>query len=245
MTISPASQEILEKLWIAIEEEKKDKVSIDDLGLDKESSQLQELVNNELIIISDDIVKFTPHGQKEAETAIRRHRLAERLLNDVLETKHNVLEENACEFEHFIHEGTEESICTLLGHPKICPHGKPIPPGECCRKGKEAGEPVISALADLSPGQYGRIAYVLSSQSNEVQKLVSIGILPGTQIQLIQRYPSYVFKVGNTQYAVDREIASQIYVRIESHNQANSAVSDLHKKGWRHRYRHRKGWILW
>ncbi len=241
MLISQGSQEILEKLWIAIEEEKKNKVSIDDLGLDRQSLQLQELIDKELISISDDLVKFTHQGQKEAEIAIRRHRLAERLLNDVLETKHNVLEENACEFEHFIHEGTEESICTLLGHPKICPHGKPIPAGECCRKGKEAGEPVVSALSDLYPGQNGRIAYVLSSQSSEVQKLVSIGILPGTPIQLIQRYPSYVFKVGNTQYAVDKEIASQIYVRIESHS--IDTLSSLPKKGWRHR--HRKGWKFW
>jgi len=243
MRISEGSQEILEKLWIAIEEEKKDKVSINDLGLDKQSPQLQELIDDKLISISDDFLKFTPQGYKEAETAIRRHRLAERLLNDVLETKHSVLEENACEFEHFIHEGTEESICTLLGHPKVCPHGKPIPPGECCLKRKEVGEPVVSALADLSPGQGGRIAYILSSQSNEVQKLVSIGILPGTSVQLIQRYPSYVFKVGNTQYAVDKEIASQIYVRIEIRNHTDVS-SDLPKKGWRHRHRRRRGWIF-
>ncbi|MGB9597711.1 MAG: metal-dependent transcriptional regulator [Candidatus Poribacteria bacterium] len=241
MKISESSQEILEKLWIAIEEEKKEKVNINDLELDKQSPQLQELIDSGLVSASDDLIVFTIQGQKEAESAIRRHRLAERLLNDVLETKHNVLEENACEFEHFIHEGTEESICTLLGHPKMCPHGKPIPPGECCRKGKGVGEPVISALADLSPGQGGRIAYVLSSQSNEVQKLVSIGILPGTSIQLIQRYPSYVFKVGNTQYAVDREIASQIYVRIDAHNHTEEA-NNLQKGRWRHR--HRKGRIF-
>jgi DtxR family Mn-dependent transcriptional regulator len=104
-------------------------------------------------------------------------------------------------------------------------------------------EPIVSALADLNPGQSGRIAYVLSSQSNEVQKLVAMGILPGTSISLIQRYPSYVFEVGNTQYAVDRNIANQIYVRIENHNRVNEALS-LQETNRSHRNR-RKGWMFW
>jgi Fe2+ transport system protein FeoA len=58
----------------------------------------------------------------------------------------------------------------------------------------------------------------LSRQSQEIQKLVAIGILPGTSIHLIQKYPSYVFDVGNTQYAVDKNIASEIYVRVENQN---------------------------
>ena len=73
----------------------------------------------------------------------------------------------------------------------------------------------MAALADLSPGQVGRIAYIQSRQSEEIQKLMAIGILPGTPIGLIRRYPSYVFEVGNTQYAVDKNIANEIYVRLE------------------------------
>jgi DtxR family Mn-dependent transcriptional regulator len=243
MRINEASQEILEKLWTTLEEDNKDNIHIADLGLDKQTSELNGLIDAKLVSISSDILELTSQGRREAEIAIRRHRLAERLLNDVLETKQNVLEENACEFEHFIHEGIDENICTLLGHPKVCPHGKPIPPGECCRKGKDMREPIVSALADLNPGQSGRIAYVLSSQSNEVQKLVAMGILPGTSISLIQRYPSYVFEVGNTQYAVDRNIANQIYVRIENHNRVNEALS-LQETNRSHRNR-RKGWMFW
>ncbi|MEK7395965.1 MAG: metal-dependent transcriptional regulator [Candidatus Poribacteria bacterium] len=242
MRINEASQEILEKLWTALEEDNKDNIRISDLGLDKKTSELNELIDAKLVSTSSDILELTSQGRREAEIAIRRHRLAERLLNDVLETKQNVLEENACEFEHFIHEGIDENICTLLGHPKVCPHGKPIPPGECCRKGKDMREPVVSALADLNPGQSGRIAYVLSSQSNEVQKLVAMGILPGTSISLIQRYPSYVFEVGNTQYAVDRNIANQIYVRIENHSRADEALS-LQESQKSHHNR-RKGWMF-
>jgi len=235
MKLSESAQEILEELWTTLEEKNKNSISLNDLELDEQASELRELVDLKLVSPSGNLLELTPQGRKEAEGAIRRHRLAERLLNDVLETKHSTLEENACKFEHLIYEGIDENICTLLGHPKVCPHGRPIPPGECCRKGKETGEPVVSALADLSPGQQGKIVYVLSRQSQEIQKLVAIGILPGTSIQLIQRYPSYVFKVGNTQYAVDKNIANEIYVRLENYNQNNEKVFEQEPQKFRRR----------
>ena len=217
MRPSEVSQEILEKLWTELEEERRDSIAISDLGLNEEqTSGLDELADRRLVLISGDLLELTAEGRGEAESAIRSHRLAERLLNDVLATKHQSLEETACKFEHLLHEGMDSSICALLGHPKVCPHGRPIPPGECCRKGKEmGGGRLVAALADLSPGQVGRIAYIQSRQSEEIQKLMAIGILPGTPIGLIRRYPSYVFEVGNTQYAVDKNIANEIYVRLE------------------------------
>jgi DtxR family Mn-dependent transcriptional regulator len=241
MELSENSQEVLEKLWTALEEGQRDSVATSELGLDELKSGLDELVDRKLVLASGDLLEFTAQGRKEAEIAIRRHRLAERLLNDVLATKNHVLEENACKFEHLLHEGIDDSICTLLGHPKVCPHGKPIPPGECCRKGKEADGPIVAGLADLNPGQGGRIAYIQSRQSREIQKLMAIGILPGTPIHLIQRYPSYVFEVGNTQYAVDKNIANEIYVRLENHYKTDSE-SDQQTHQRRHR---RKGWRLW
>jgi DtxR family Mn-dependent transcriptional regulator len=216
MECSENSQEILEKLWTVLEEEQRDSIAIGDLGLEKQTPELTELIDLNYVQVSGDLLELTAEGRKQAEIAIRRHRLAERLLNDVLATKHNSLEANACRFEHLLHEGIDDSICILLGHPKVCPHGKPIPPGECCRSREEAGSgPLVAALADLNPGQKGKIAYVQSRQSEEIQKLMAIGILPGTPIGLIRRYPSYVFEVGNTQYAVDRNIANLIYVRLE------------------------------
>jgi len=216
MELSEISQEILEKLWTALEEGQRDSINVDELELDDQASGLDELVDRRLVLVSGELLELTSDGRKEAESAIRRHRLAERLLNDILATTHSSLEENACRFEHFLHEGMDSSICALLGHPKVCPHGLPIPPGECCRRGEEASsDRLVAALADLNPGQNGKIAYIQSRQSEEIQKLMAIGILPGTSIGLIRSYPSYVFQVGNTQYAVDRNIANEIYVRLE------------------------------
>ncbi len=216
MELNEIAQEVLEKLWTALEEEEKENISINELELDEQTSGLDELVDRKLVLTSGDLLELTAEGRREAENAIRRHRLAERLLNDVLATQHH-LEENACKFEHLLYEGMDDSICTMLGHPKACPHGKPIPSGECCYKEKEIESTrLVAALADLNPGQRGKIAYVQSRQSQEIQKLMAIGILPGTSIGLIRRYPSYVFEVGNTQYAVDKNIANEIYVRLEN-----------------------------
>lgn len=236
MEFCEKSQEVLEKLWEAVREEGKPGLKLSELDLD-DPKELSELVDSHMVYVSEDLVRLTPAGEKEAEGVIRRHRLAERLLNDVFATKAQFLEENACKFEHtLLYEGIESNICTLLGHPKVCPHGKPIPPGDCClKKGTTEAGPIVSSLADLNPGQGGRIAYVASHRSEELQKLVSIGMIPGTPIKLIRRYPSYVFQVGNTQYAVDENVASEIYVRLESEHGLN--LQEKPKGGMRWRWR--------
>ncbi|WP_244372834.1 iron dependent repressor, metal binding and dimerization domain protein [Archaeoglobus fulgidus] len=81
---------------------------------------------------------------------VRLHRLAERLLSDILGFKD--VEEHACRFEHLIDDEAEEAICTLLGHPQVCPHGRTIPAGNCCIIKETEVERVIYRLSELSQG---------------------------------------------------------------------------------------------
>lgn len=77
--------------------------------------------------------EFTTAGQARARSVIRRHRLAERLFMDVLSIRdEDEIEESACKFEHILSPEVTDRMCTLLGHPESCPHGSPIPKGECC-----------------------------------------------------------------------------------------------------------------
>jgi putative ABC transport system ATP-binding protein len=77
--------------------------------------------------------QFTPAGEARARDVIRRHRLAERLFMDVLNIHDEAeIEASACKFEHILSPEVTDRICTLLGHPDGCPHGSPIPHGECC-----------------------------------------------------------------------------------------------------------------
>ena len=213
MELKEQAEEILETLWILTKEKKADSVSLDDLAITKKKS-IQQLLNADYISLSDNHVMLTSKGRSEARNVIRRHRLAERLLTDVLDTGDMLTHEKACKFEHLLDRGLDESICSLLGHPKICPHGKPIPPGKCCLEKQTQAQKVVSPLSQLSQGQKGKVAYIYAPETGKLQKLMAMGVLPGAPIDLIQEFPSFVFQTGQTQFAVDKEIADTIYVRL-------------------------------
>ncbi|HWY70511.1 MAG TPA: ATP-binding cassette domain-containing protein [Terriglobales bacterium] len=91
------------------------------------------------------IVDFTPAGQQRAADVIRRHRLAERLFTQTLKVQNeDEIEQQACKFEHILSPEVTEKICSFLGHPATCPHGSPIPAGECCDKAGRVPDPVAT-----------------------------------------------------------------------------------------------------
>lgn len=210
--LSENAEEILENLWTFREREQRPKSSLGDLGISREDNAIKELAKFNLIVLSEDEISLTSKGESEASDIVRRHRLAERLLVDVLDTKETLIEETACKLEHLIRKGIEENICSLLGHPKICPHGHPIPRGKCCLRGYDKAAKIIVTLSQLKPEQKGRIAYISTKARKRLQKLMAMGVTPGVPIQVIQRFPSYVFQMGQTQIAVDEEIANEIFV---------------------------------
>jgi DtxR family Mn-dependent transcriptional regulator len=209
-------EEILERLWIANFENSRAAVTADELGVEDAEEAAAELERLGFISRSEGRLSMRDAGLEEARTMVRRHRLAERLFIDVLDVKGELSEESACRFEHLLHHGIEEKICTLLGHPRVCPHGKPIPPGRCCEEARKNPEKVVASLADLLPGQAGTIAYVHSADPRKVSKLLAMGILPGAPVLLIGRAPSFSFRVGYSQFAVDEQLAGDIYVRMDA-----------------------------
>ena len=213
MQLNEKAEEFMETLWICTREQKKDSLDLNGLG-ETEKEPVEQLLKAGYIDIAEGRVRLTEKGQPIARSVVRRHRLAERLLVDVLGTGDTLLHERACKFEHLLNQGLDESICSLLGHPKICPHGKPIPPGKCCQQKRKLTQNLVSPLSQLAIGQAGKVAYIYAPESNQLQKLMAMGILPGTPISLIQSFPSYVFNAGQTQFAVDKEIADAIYVRL-------------------------------
>lgn len=210
MILDESCQELLEELWIAAEEKNAPGVAV---GADLPAGA-ETLIGHGLAQRTDTHLVLTAAGRPEAALAIRRHRLAERLLTDVLTTNAARLDQDACRLEHALLEGLDDSICTLLGHPPVCPHGRPIPPGECCRQMRHSVGPLIAPLRDLQPDQSGRIAYLQMQHPGRLQKLMAMGVLPGVTLRLVRRFPSYVFEAGYSQFAVDEEIAGDIYVRL-------------------------------
>ena len=208
MKISDGAQEILETLWVHAEE-KRERM---DLGIAKGNPEIEELVRAGLTKLSGDTITLTGKGSAEGENIVRRHRLAERLCADLLHIKKKLVHPVSCKFEHLLIEGIENNICALLGHPRTCPHGRRIPEGECCRKSRDKVSKIISSLAAMEPDQKGRVAYIQTQDARRLHKIMAMGVLPGVPVTLIQRFPSYVFQVGHSQFAVDKELAEGIYV---------------------------------
>ena len=233
MEIAEQAEEILETLWIRTKEGKETSTPLDDLELaDKEP--VEQLLGAGYISLTDGRVRLTDKGRPFAANVVRRHRLAERLLTDVLGTGDRFIHEKACKFEHLLDRGLDESICSLLGHPKVCPHGKPIPPGRCCQQQQAPSQKLVSSLSQLAPGQKGKVAYIYAPESSQFQKLVAMGILPGAPVSLIQSFPTYVFRAGQMQFAVDKEIADAIYVRLVA---AEVVSEPREERSGRHRWR--------
>lgn len=211
MKLNERAEEILETLWVSNEKSPGEWM---DLGIAKDNPEIDELLKLGYIKLVNNRLSLSDKGMIEGQKIIRRHRLAERLFTDVLAIKEKLVHSVSCQFEHLLQEGLEDDICVLLGHPKTCPHGKLIPSGECCRKSQKNIQKIISALSELDVNQKGRVAYIYTKDNPTLQKIMAMGVLPGTAINLIQKYPSYVFQVGQSQFAVDKEIASVIFVRI-------------------------------
>jgi DtxR family Mn-dependent transcriptional regulator len=212
----PRVEEVLEHIW-TYEEEFGERASKDLLSqwINPQSvdAVLQDMLKDKFVHMYNSLIVLTATGRKEAELIVRRHRLAERLLKDVLELHHDAMDSSACQFEHILSEEVTTSICTLLGHPTRCPHGKVIPPGECCQRAKKVVSPLVLPLFELTSGEQAKVVYITTKHHPRLDRLSSLGLLPGTTIRVHQKQPTIVLQMGETQVALDEDIARDIYVR--------------------------------
>ncbi len=166
-----------------------------------------------LVAIEDGDLRLTDQGNEQAEDLVRRFRLAECLFSEVFLLEEMQYEKSACEFEHILTPEVTDSVCTLLGHPPICPHGRPIPKGACCAKFSSDVKPIIVRLSDLGPGDVAKVVFITFTRSKHLDKLDTIGLTPGAMVKLHQRQPSFILDLGETQIAIDQEIAHEIFVK--------------------------------
>ncbi len=167
----------------------------------------------ELVIVENGDLRLTDRGIEQAEDLVRRFRLAECLFSEVFLLEEMEYEKSACEFEHILTPEVTDSVCTLLGHPPICPHGRPIPKGACCSKFSSDVKPIIVRLSDLGPGDVAKVVFITFTRSKHLDKLDTIGLTPGAMVKLHQRRPSFILDLGETQIAIDQEIAQEIFVK--------------------------------
>ena len=213
MKLTDKAEEILEALWIESEEKGTGFAELERMEIEASDPAYQELASHAFIEIKGGRIYFRPEGREEGRKTIRRHRLAERLMMDVLNIRGESGDDKACQFEHLLNEGGDTKVCTMLNHPATCPHGKPIPQGDCCVEARRSGDLGVVPLTELKSGEDGDIAYIQTEDSKKMQKLMAMGVLPGNRIYLLQAFPSYIFRVGFSEFAIDSAMAREIFVR--------------------------------
>jgi DtxR family Mn-dependent transcriptional regulator len=210
--------EILRKLWELWEDNPgADPFNIislfDETGLD-----LNHLTQKGLIESINGKLKFTRFGKNWARKIIRGHRLSECLFHDVVEVDNGQMKAVAVQMDQAVKIDIEEKMCRLLGHPTTSPHGKPIPPGNCCFEADEENEKYIVPMTDLQRGEQGIIAYLKCGNSKSIQKLMAMGILPGRPITMNRIFPSFVFTINDNLLVISADMASAIFLKNSSDN---------------------------
>ena len=208
------SDELLELIWKLREEGIQDKETIFKRSWNKDVKEAMRCAQeSDLISTSEGKINLTTIGEAMAKMIVRRHRLAEKLLKEILQVDSNEMDSTACELEHILGPEVTESICAFLGHPRFCPHEKPIPLGECCGIFKEETDKFVIPLAKAIPGDRVKIIFLVPRHHRRLHQLTNLGIIPGAEIVLHQKKPAYVLRAGETDIAIDDEIARHIYVR--------------------------------
>jgi DtxR family Mn-dependent transcriptional regulator len=206
--------ELLELIWTLREEGVSDMDHLLETTQDIEAkSILRKMIKDGLFQTEGNRIILKERGEEKAREIIRRHRLTERLLYEIFEMSEEEVEEEACKLEHILSPGVTESVCTFLGHPPTCIHGKPIPRGECCTKFKKEMKPLVIPLEELGLGEKGRIVFIAPKSHQRLDRLSTLGIVPRSVLRMHQKNPSYVLQIGETTLALDRDIVKNIYVK--------------------------------
>ena len=155
-------------------------------------------------------VKLTDNGRKIASSILRRHRLAERLLTDILHLDWSEVHDPACKLEHAISPELIKPLEKALGHPKRCPHGNPIPTN--C--GGIPEEETV-ALTELDTKTSGVIIKISEEKAETLQQLTKLKLTPGERVQIESVVPkgSVTIRVRNESCKIDHTVASIIYVK--------------------------------
>jgi DtxR family Mn-dependent transcriptional regulator len=153
---------------------------------------------------------LTDQGRRVAESVVRKHRLAERLLTDIIGLPWEKAHLEAGRWEHVISDEVEARLVEVLGHPTTCPHGNPIP-------GSGGTEPILSALSDSRRGDHIRLERVTEQVEIDLDSLAYLsaaGFVPGTEATVSSRAPdgTLILDMGARSIALGPALAQQLFV---------------------------------
>jgi DtxR family Mn-dependent transcriptional regulator len=173
--------------------------------------------------------RLTRKGYQTAEKIIRKHRLLERFLHDILRIRKDKVHVEACEMEHALSDEAEESLCRFLKHPDRCPDDDKAIPAcdlpfstceECVELHKkhleETGrrELVPVSISHLKDGERGKVSFI-RGEHRVLQRLSDMGLTPGTEVTVVKSAPFHgpvEVAVRGSKLALGKDIASNVFV---------------------------------
>src|SRR5579875_1820155 len=152
------------------------------------SEMVRRLRDEGWVEVAGRTLALTPAGRTLAESVVRKHRLAERLLTDIIGLPWANAHVEACRWEHVISDEVAERLVILLGHPTTCPHGNPI--------------------------RLERVTEQIEIDRDALTYLSDHGFLPGTDAVVASRAPdgSLTLRVGDDTMALGPALAAQLFV---------------------------------
>jgi DtxR family Mn-dependent transcriptional regulator len=155
-------------------------------------------------------ISFTDEGLRQALDVVRRHRVAERFLVDVLGLGLDEAHEDACLLEHALSPRVMAALETYLDNPDVCPHGHPIP-------GSDGSISTVSGtpLSELSGGDQCSVLQLSEDDDAILSYLANLGLTPGTSVSVREVSPfggPLLLDIAGSQCAIAREMAERVLV---------------------------------
>lgn len=185
------------------------------------SQTVARMQRDGLLVVSDDRhLELTDRGRERATAVMRKHRLAERLLLDVIGLDWDAVHVEACRWEHVMSEQVEQRLVALLGHPQTSPYGNPIPGLAELGEG-EASEAFRAGVKPLTaPDVEGRTVVVrrlgepLQTDVPLLAKFHSAGLVPGVEVVAKSSGAGVEVTVGETVVDLTPAEAGHIFVAV-------------------------------
>ena len=183
------------------------------------SQTVNRMERDGLLTIEDDRhLRLTPLGRSHAVAVMRKHRLAELLLVNVIGMPYEEAHEEACRWEHVMSEAVEQRVYELLGRPSRSPYGNPIPGLDELDGAPDAGRPAGEIERNLGfPGLSGsvivrRISESVQTDMHMLRQLHAAGIDPGATVTVAQDRDEGVIDQAGEKIRLPRELASRVFV---------------------------------
>lgn len=187
------------------------------------SQTVARMERDGLVVVTDDRhLELTSQGFGRAMHVMRKHRLAERLLTDVIKLDWPQVHEEACRWEHVMSEQVEERLVALLGHPDHDPYGNPIPGLD--ELGQEGAEPFLAGVTSLVSAVMGGSATVTIGRIGEplqvdvelLRRFQEAGVLPGARVSVTRDASTLTLQADGADLVIDlpTELARHVFVAM-------------------------------